>query len=90
MNKLTTDEILGNTLIWGFGPLHPQSWWTFQIVALVSENAEADTIIVNAIEALSNSENDIDPLPANNIFELPLLVLPGDYYVYLPLVLRNH
>ena len=84
------DEIVGNSHSWGFGPLHPQSWGTFQIVAEVSEDAEADTIIVNTVQVHSNSLNDVDPLPGNNSFDLELTVLPGDYYIYLPLVLRNY
>ena len=80
----------GNTLSWGFGPLHPESWWTFQIVAEVAEDAEEDAIIVNTVQVHSNSLNDVDPLPGNNSFDLNLTVLPGDYYIYLPIVLKNY
>ena len=82
------DEIVGNTLSWGFGPLHPESWGTFQIVAQVSEDAEAG-VIINAVQIHSNSLNDVDPLPDNNSFELELTVVP-EHYIYLPLVFRNH
>ena len=83
------DEIVDNTITWGFGPMHPGSWWLFDIVALVSESALPDEVIVNTVEAFSNGD-DVDPLPENNTFELPITILPRIHYVYLPLVLRNY
>jgi hypothetical protein len=82
------DEVVDNTYYWGFGPMDAGSWWTVQIVAQVSEEAEEGTVI-NTVEAWSNGD-DIDPLPGNNIFNLELTILPGDYYIYLPVILRNH
>jgi hypothetical protein len=87
--KWTPDEIVGNTYYWGWAPMHPQSWWTFQIVALVSEEAVEDEVIVNTVQAWSNGD-DIDPVLANNTFHLPITILPLNYYVYLPIILKNH
>jgi uncharacterized repeat protein (TIGR01451 family) len=83
------DEIVGNTLTWGWGPMGPGSWWIFDIVAQVSETAGEGEVIVNTIEAHSNG-GDIDPLPGNNTYELSLTILPQSYYIYLPIVLKNH
>jgi hypothetical protein len=83
------DEIVGNTLTWGWGPMGAGSWWIFDIVAQVSETAGEGEVIVNTIEAYSNGD-DIDPLPGNNTYELSLTILPQNYYIYLPIVLKNH
>ncbi len=79
-----------NTVTWGFGQMHPESMWTFQIVAQVSEDAEVDAVLVNTVEVFNNSLNDTDPLPGNNTFDLELIVGSPDYIVYLPLILKNH
>ncbi len=79
-----------NTVTWSWGRMDPESSWTFQIVAQVSEDAEVDAVLVNTVQAYSNSENDVDPLPDNNTFELELVVGPRDYLVYLPLILKNY
>jgi hypothetical protein len=73
----------------GKQPAVPYPWErsTFQTHDLLS--AEEGNVIVNTVEAWSNGD-DIDPLPDNNTFELPIAILPGNYYVYLPVILRNH
>jgi len=82
-------DIVGNTYYWDFGPMDAGSSWTVEIVALVSEEAVEGNVIVNTVEAWSNGD-DIDPLLGNNTYDLELTILPGDYYVYLPIILRNH
>ena len=80
---------VGNTYTWDFGPMDAGSQWTFQIVAQVSEEAVEDEVIVNTVQAWSNGD-DIDPVPANNTFHLHITILPPNYYIYLPIILKNH
>ena len=82
-------DIVGNTLTWGWDRMDPGSWWIFDIVALVSESAVEGEVIVNTVEAFSNGD-DVDPLPGNNAFELLISILPRNYYIYLPVILRNY
>ena len=74
------DEIVGGSVIWGWGPMDTGSMWLFDVVARISDTVESGDVITNTIEAVSNG-GDVDPLPGNNSFDLPLTILAPSFQV---------
>jgi uncharacterized repeat protein (TIGR01451 family) len=81
------EEIAGNSVTWGWGPMWSNSWWQFDIVAKVTGPVTAGQVLVNTVEAYSDGPNDVEPDYDNNVFELPVLVEGSR--LYLPIVVRK-
>jgi uncharacterized repeat protein (TIGR01451 family) len=65
----------GQQLWWEWGPMGAENYWTFDLVAQVSESAEFGDVLTNTIEVYSLSQDDVDPLPDNNVSRVVLDVL---------------
>ena len=81
------DEIDGNTLSWGFGPMWSNSIWYFDIVVQITDTVDAGDVLTNTIEAYGDSPYDVEPYYDNNVSHAAVTI--PIYDIYLPIVLRN-
>ncbi|MCL7454870.1 MAG: PKD domain-containing protein, partial [Anaerolineae bacterium] len=65
----------GHTIVWGIWPMWSDSWWQFEVVAQITDTAAFGDVLVNTVEVQSKYPGYVDPLPDNNLFELPLTIL---------------
>jgi uncharacterized repeat protein (TIGR01451 family) len=68
-------SMVGNTVVWEWGAMGNGTLWEFDLVVQLDEDLPGGEVLTNRIEAYGDSPNDIDPLPENNVSELPVTVL---------------
>jgi hypothetical protein len=82
------EQIVGNSVVWEWGPMWSNNWWRFDVVAQITGPVKAGEVLINRVEAYGDSPNDVEPNYDNNAFELSL-PMEGSR-IFLPVVLRNH
>ncbi len=70
-------------VVWDFGSMGGDDWRMFELVVDLDPGLSLGEVLVNQLEINEVPDLDIDPVPDNNTFDLPLLI---GWKVYLPLV----
>jgi len=75
----------GNELQWFWGDIGDDNTWFFELTVKIDDTVKLGEVLTNQIEIDSLNNEDIDPLPENNIDDAPV---PIGRFVYLPVVLK--
>jgi uncharacterized repeat protein (TIGR01451 family) len=70
-------------IVWDFGSMGSDDWHAFDLVVDLDPGLSLGEVLVNQLEINEVPDLDVDPVPDNNVFDLPLLI---GWKVYLPLV----
>jgi len=81
------DLIVDRNVIWSWDWMDPGSSWAFDLAARIADTAQGGEVLTNVVQAYGNSPTDIDPIPGNNEFALPVIVF-APKAVYLPIIRR--
>ena len=65
----------GNTIVWEWGPMWAEMYWSFDIVVQISDTVESGDVLTNRIELYGDSPYDVEYDWTNNAFELPVTIL---------------
>jgi len=72
-------------LLWEWGNMNSDSHWRFEMKVKINENVDPVSFLTNKIEIFSDSLQDIDPVPENNVDEH---TFRAGQVLYLPVAIR--
>lgn len=72
-------------LLWEWGNMNSDSHWRFEMKVKINENVDPVSFLTNKIEIFSDSLQDIDPVPENNVDEH---TFRAGQALYLPVAIR--
>ena len=75
-NTWLPEKIDGNTIVWHWGPMWSEQTWTFDLVARFADDLLGGQILYNQVEAYGDSPYDVDYNLGNNVFVLPVEIIP--------------
>jgi uncharacterized repeat protein (TIGR01451 family) len=82
--------IIDRNVIWGWSMMEPEYSWVFDLAVRIANTAQGGDVLTNVIRAHGDSQSDVDPLPGNNEFALPVTVRVPMRIVYLPIIRKAH
>jgi hypothetical protein len=75
-------------IVWDMGRLGSDDHHWFYLVVDLDANLEGGDVLPNQLEFYESPVVDVDPIPDNNAFELPVTIIVSEHEIYLPLILK--